>query len=897
MKHFLYFPIVFVLFQLPGVSGLSATPAPVPTPESYFGYTPGADRKLMTYEEQIAYLEKLSASSDRILLKKEGESPMGKPMYLCFISAPENIRNLDALKEINRKLALEPALSSSERMEAIKHGKVFLLETLSMHSNEVGPSQAFPLFAYQMATTDKPETRRALRNVVLMVVPCHNPDGMDMVVDWYRKNLGTKYEGTSLPRVYHKYVGHDNNRDFVTLTQKDTRVVARIYSTEWYPQVMVEKHQMGSSGPRFFVPENHDPIAENIDAGLWNWMKVFGADLSRDMTADGLKGVVSHWEFDNYWPGSTETALWKNVISFLTENASCRKATPVFVEPTELRAWGKGLSEYKKSVNMPEPWPGGWWRFKDIVDYEISSMRSILNTAAVNRKAILEFRNNLCRREVKKGRTQPPYDYVLPAQQHDPGELADLVDLLHLHGIHTYTLTRDKLDGTRQYQKGDVVVPLAQPYRSFIKEVMEKQVYPVRHYTPGGEIIRPYDITSWSLPLHKGLTSYAVTSSPELLTDSIVELKGAWVQNTPPTVAGKFFALGLSADSNYSFEAVFVALDAGIPVLRITAPITLSSTTLPAGSFLLVNNTANSKKLAKLARSFKVTPVILNTKPDTPTISLTKRRIGLIQTWRHDMDAGWTRFVFDQYHIPFTVLHPADLEKADLKSFDVLVFPDSNKDVLLSGSYKGPSGYMPINLPEKYRKGMGEKGKMKVIQFLNNGGIILSWRRSTGLFIGNLKLTEKMPQRKKKKKDKNIKPKTESFSLPVRDVSKIAQSHGLYVPGSLLRVKLLRPHPLTWGMPAEAAVFSRGTPVFRTTIPTMDMDRRVVGFYPKDHLLLSGYLEGESALAWHPAMIWLKKGKGQLVLYGFNPQFRASTPGTYKLLFNGLLLPGLPSKR
>jgi len=890
MKALLYYPVVFILFLLPGIPALSSVE--IPTPESHFGYTPGADRKLMTYEEQVAYLKILSDSSDRILLKKEGESPMGKPMYLCFISSPENIHNLEALREINRKLALEPNLSNSEREQAIRDGKVFLLETLSMHSSEVGPSQSFPLFAWQMATTNDPQTLDALKKVVLMVVPCHNPDGMDMIVNWYRKNLGTKYEGASLPRVYHKYVGHDNNRDFITLTQKDTRVIARIYSTEWYPQVMVEKHQMGSSGPRFFVPENHDPIAENIDAGLWNWMKVFGADLSRNMTADGLKGVASHWEFDNYWPGSTETALWKNVISFLTENASCRGATPVFVEPTELRVQGKGLSEYKKSVNMPDPWPGGWWHLSNIVDYELSSMRSILNTAGANRSAILKFRNDMCRGEVKKGMTEPPYAYVFPAIQHDPGALADLVDLLHLHGVRTYVLTEDRLDGTRQYRKGGVVVPLAQPYRSFIKEVMEKQIYPVRHYTPGGKIIQPYDITSWSLPLHRGLTSYTVTSSPDVLDGGMAELKGSLLQNAPLVLPDKFFALGLSADFNDSYETVFAALDAGIPVLRLTAADTQNSA-LPAGSFLLVNDAKNGRKLAELAQSLKTTPEIVKTKPDMPSIAIQKRRIGLIQTWRQDMDAGWTRFIFDQYHIPFTVLHPADLEKTDLKTFDVLVFPDSNKDVLFSGSYKGPSGYMPVSLPEKYRKGMGEKGKMKLVRFINDGGIVLSWRSSTELFIGNLKLAEKVTKRKQKKKDKEAKPKTESFSLPVRDLSKSARSQGLYVPGSLLRMKLLRPHPLTWGMPSEAAVFSRGTPVFRTTIPTMDMDRRVVGFYPRDHLLVSGYIEGESALAWHPAMIWLKKGKGQLVLYGFNPQFRASTPGTYKLLFNGLLLPGL----
>jgi hypothetical protein len=200
---------------------------------------------------------------------------------------------------------------------------------------------------------------------------------MDMVVEHYRSSLGTAFEGGPLPGVYNRYTGHDNNRDFVNLTQSESRAVSRLYSRDWYPQVLVDKHQMGGTGPRYYVPNVHDPIAENIDEGLWTWAGVFGSNLANDMAGDGLRGVATHWLFDNYWPGSTETALWKNVISFLTEAASCRVATPIFIEPTELDASGKGLSEYKKSINMPDPWPGGWWRLSDIVSYELATMGSI----------------------------------------------------------------------------------------------------------------------------------------------------------------------------------------------------------------------------------------------------------------------------------------------------------------------------------------------------------------------------------------------------------------------------------------------------------------------------------------------------------------------------------------
>ncbi|MCK7538289.1 MAG: M14 family metallopeptidase [Marinilabiliales bacterium] len=232
-----------------------------------------------------------------------------------------------------------------------------------MHSTEVAPSQAAPLIAYQLVTSADPLIRKYLDDVVYMMVPYHNPDGMDLVVENYKKYRGTQYEGASLPQVYHKYVGHDNNRDFISLTQEDTRAIARIYNLDWFPQVMVEKHQMGSTGIRYFVPPAHDPIAENVDGELWSWTGVFGTNMLRDLTGAGLTGVGQKTIFDMYWPGSTETCIWKNVIGMLTEAASVREASPLYIEPNELQASGKGLSEYDKSINFPyrgRAGGGGW---------------------------------------------------------------------------------------------------------------------------------------------------------------------------------------------------------------------------------------------------------------------------------------------------------------------------------------------------------------------------------------------------------------------------------------------------------------------------------------------------------------------------------------------------------
>jgi len=406
MKRKLFFNgtlLLGVWFILLSVQTMPAQSTSLLKPKDYFGFTPGDDRMLIDYEQLIGYLQKLDVASPMLKMVEIGKSPMGKPMYIAFFSAEENIRNLERLSSINKTLALNPDLTEQERQKLINEGKVFFIATLSMHSTEVGPSQAAPLIAYNLLTTRDPKVKEWLGNVVYMMVPCHNPDGMDLVVNNYRKYKGTKYEAASLPRVYHKYVGHDNNRDFVILSQQDTKNIQHIFTQTWFPQVMVEKHQMGSTGPRYFVPPNSDPIAENIDANLWTWTGIFGQNLINDMTHAGLAGVSQHYEFDNYWPGSTETCLWQNVIAFLTECASAHLATPVYVEPNELGVRGKGLSEYKKSINMPVPWKGGWWKLSNIMQYEITSTKSIIKTASVYHDQILKLRNDMCRKEVTLG--------------------------------------------------------------------------------------------------------------------------------------------------------------------------------------------------------------------------------------------------------------------------------------------------------------------------------------------------------------------------------------------------------------------------------------------------------------------------------------------------------------
>jgi hypothetical protein len=469
----------------------------------------------------------------------------------------------------------------------------------------------------------------------------------------------------------------------------------------------------------------------------------------------------------------------------------------------------------------------------------------------------------------------------MPLKQNDRSELAGLVDLLLEHGVHISKLTSSVKAGGREFAKGDIVISMSQPYRAFAKEVMERQQFPLRHYTPDGEVIKPYDITSWSLPLHRGIDSYEMKERSKELEAALAPVENGtfYRSSIPESTGGAIFAAG----DNESFKAAFAALGGKLPVYRLTASAEIEGRSFEAGTFIIPGSIEKNKTLAALVSSLMVTPFFTSGDPisgiqASDLLKVETPRIALVETWFHDMDAGWTRYIFDTYNIPFEVLRPGDFENTDLaKKYDVIIFPNNDKDLLMSGKYKRDGSYYSSSYPPDYVKGMGKEGMEKLMDYLDRGGLIVAWGGSTELFSGTLEI--------KKGKDEK-----EEFNLPFTDLTEQLQKAGFYCPGAMLRLKLAADHPLTWGMPLETGgMYSRGT-AFRTSVPRFDMDRRVIASFPEKDILLSGYVEKEEAVSNRNAMIWLRKGDGQLVLFGFNPQFRAGTAGTYKLLFNALLL-------
>lgn len=845
--------------------------AQITTPQEHFGFFPGSDRNMFLYEDLVSYMKTLADESPMVHWEEIGETELGKPMFCFFISSAENISNLDRLRAINQQLALNEIPAGTELEQLKQEGKVFFLSTLSMHANEVGPAQALPIVAYELLTGNDKRRQLILDNTVAMFLP-HNPDGMNMIVEHYNKHKGTAMETSNLPGVYHQYVGHNINRDFVTLHMSENKAVAEVYSTSWFPQAMVERHQMQSTGARFFVSPPHDPIAENVDSEVWSWMRIFGSRALKEMTDAGLEGVSVNYLFDDYWPGHTSTSKWKGVVGMLSEGASVGIATPVFIEENEIRFTGKGISENEVSINMPKPWKGGWWKLSDLMNYELENTMSYLYTSAIHKEDILEFRNNLSRREINRGMEEAPYFYILPVEQHDQSELAGIVNLLSEHGINVYELKDHGTIDQRNFRKGDIVVPLAQPYRGFIKEILEVQKFPARHYTPGGEMIKPYDITTWSLPLHRAVEAVEINEKGQLNESMIskVELPYSLKTSLPEESRWALF----SSSNNESYKAAFASLKKGLDVERSTEDFLIDEKMFPAGSFLI----KTGRKFNEVEQDLLISPFYLADKPEgLETEKINMPRIGIVETWIHDMDGGWTRFIFDDYHIDYKVIRPNELQTLELqKEFDILVFTDRQKSVYMQGKFMRNSKPVPLNYPPEFTKGMGKKGFENLMKYVKEGGNIMAWGPATELFSGMITLGED--------------DEKEEFELPFNNIGTQLASKGVYAPGSLLKVEFTNDHPVTYGMPQSTGVFHRGSPVFRTSLPSGDMDRRVLGSFANEHVLMSGYAENEEMLENLPSIIWLKKGEGQIVLSSFNPQFRASTQGTFKLLFNTLLL-------
>ncbi|MEO8036641.1 MAG: M14 metallopeptidase family protein, partial [Acidobacteriota bacterium] len=380
----------FVLLLALLLAAASLIAAPVQTPSQFLGFEVGADRKLADYRQVVSYFRALSAASPRVQVESLGKTTLGEDFIMAVISSEENMKNLPRIRAIARELADPRGLTDAQIDALVREGKTVVLVTCNIHSTEIASSQMAMEWAHALATATDEETKRRLDNVVLLLVPSVNPDGQIMVTDYYRKYLGTKYEGGSLPWLYHHYVGHDNNRDWFMLTQVETKELSHAIYKEWYPQLFVDEHQMGSTGPRMFIPPFADPVDPDVHPLIWREVNMIGTNMAFRLEQHEKSGLIYGYSFDAYWLGGTRnTGWWKNITGLLLETASAHIATPINVDRSELRGGTKGLIDYKATVNHPNPWKGGWWRMRDIMDYERIASDALLETASERRADFL----------------------------------------------------------------------------------------------------------------------------------------------------------------------------------------------------------------------------------------------------------------------------------------------------------------------------------------------------------------------------------------------------------------------------------------------------------------------------------------------------------------------------
>lgn len=834
---------VLLLVSLFPASSLFAS---LPSPEAVLRKPVGQDRVLASYQETVVYLQKLAELTPRVRVEELGPTVAGRPMVAAVVSSAANMARLEAIRRGWAQLADPRQLTPAEREALLRDLPAGLLVTAGIHATEVAGPQAVLLFAHELASAPEDTAiGRFLSRVVVLLVPSLNPDGQEAVVAWYEKYLGTAFEGSPPPFLYHPYAGHDNNRDFVFLTQPESRTLNRFVYHRWHPQLFVDLHQMGPVGPRQFVPPFADPINTNLPPVIWRLTSHLGTLMGLRLEQAGKSGVVSGWTFDGHWIGGTRnTAWWKNIFGVLTETASAALATPVFVDAADLRGGGKGLWEYQPQVHFPNPWRGGRWGLSEAVSYQRELLRAALEFAALYRRDLLAESSQMAAEAIFAKNAF--WGWVVPPVG-DPGRRQKLVTLLSEAGAETFVAEEELRSGRVLVPKGSVLIPQAQPLARFLREVLEPQEYPEVSPAPGADILVPYDITAWNLPLMLGVEVMRVAETPA----------GHW--RPLPADFGLFHGspsssvMALPAHHLWLHRVANEALRAGFAPCRLERS---AGDDLAPGSLVLAGAAA---KLGALVAGKPVVPVKLSQIPPECSV-LRAPRVGVLHPYTPVEDAGWLRWVLEQGGFAVTVVEPPQVSAGKLtETLDVLVLPDVEASRLVDGP---ATGLVP--LPPEYRVGIGKGGAQSLREFVEAGGTVLAFERTAEWLA-------------------------EVFGLPLTNALKGLPRSEFFAPGALVTMELQSESPYTWGLPAEAAAMVEGAVAFAPR-PTPVGMREVVARFPEKPRVLSGFLRGDEHLRRKAAMLAFTVGKGRVVLYSFAPHFRGQTANLFPLIYNAVWL-------
>jgi hypothetical protein len=838
---------------------LCAALAQVPTPESVLGHKPGDDFFLASYDESLAYFRKLAQATDKLKLVRVGKTTRGLDWYIALISSPRNLADLDHYKDVARRLALVKGLSDAEARELGHSGKVIVHIDGGLHATEVACAQHTIQLAYNLVSGTDTETAFILDNAILELWFSINPDGQNQVAGWYRSNLGSPYEVSNLPGLYQEYIGHDNNRDGYMNNMIESQVITKA-DLEYYPQVFYNHHQTAPFPARIWIPPFGDPVSLSPHPLMYRWVNVFGTAMAAWLEEHGMPGAMHRGVFDDWYPGFVDHVNnFRNTVSFLTETALYRYATPHFYTVDE---FPRDKRDLRTGVYYASPWRGGWWRLGDAVRYMLGASMSVLDTASRNREQLLYDRYRAGRGVIARFTKDPPYAYVIPREQRDRGSAATLVEKLMTDGIEVHQATSAFRANGETYQAGDWVILMDQPFAALVKELFDVQKYPEPPRPPsigaapggggrgaaGGAAAAPpaetvpaqmpYDVTGWTLPLQMGVEVVAV-AEPVAETSRSALRKLDRMEPITGTVEGGGPVLSFSHNSNASVRAVNQILAAGgrVSFSKTQGTIYASGDV----SAILRDNGIDSV-------SAKETPA------DSAPVK--KPRVALYESWIGNIDEGWTRWLLEQYQFAFTRVHNADIQAGHLREqYDAIVFAEAGERQIMEGMAPGI-------VPGQYAGGIDEAGAQALRDFVNDGGTLVALGNATLFAI-------------------------EQFDLPVTNVVAGLKPEQFFCSGALLRAEIKEPnHPVVAGLPASPALMFERNPVFDTK-PAFK--GKVLAAYGKDRSpLLSGFLLGAERIEGKAAAIDANYGRGHVILLGFRPQWRGQSYGTYKFLFNAL---------
>ncbi len=851
----------------------------IPTPESVLGFRAGADFHLATYDQSLEYFRRLDDASDRLQLMEVGRTSEGRRWHVALISSAENLANIERYKEISRRLAHPKGLTDEEARNLALEGRAIVHIDGGLHATEVAGHQHTPQLAYDLVSgSDDPEVRAILENVILILWFSMNPDGQSMVSEWYHSNVGTPFEVSSMPRLYQKYIGHDNNRDGYMLNVPESRVVTRM-TREWEPQILYNHHQTAPFPARIWIPPFAEPVSEYVHPLMWRQVNLLGMSMSQALEERGQTGAVHMGTgFDNWYPGFVDHAHnFHNVTAFLTETGLYRYATPHFYTVSDFPPRSR---ELRPQSLYASPWTGGWWRLRDAVEYMVTASFSVLDAAAKYKFDFLYNRYQAGRDVIATYRAGPPYAYFIPQDQRDPVAAVEMLRRLAFNGIEVYQLDRAVQFEGRTIPANTWAIPMDQEFANFVRQLFAVQDYPDLRQYPEGPPDQPYDISGWTLPYQMDVN---VIEAAAPLTDearsAMVPVRGdatpwdadvadaapfdspigvgynshpvaAGILPPPGRISGGGGALSVDAAQNNAFRAVNSAWQQGGRVRFQAGTPGVNGSPGGSGRYVITN-------LSGSAVNSLVSDLALQAERTSASgIPIRRPSIGMYRPWRASMDEGWTRWLLERYGFEFASVYNHDVIAGDLRDrFDVLLIPDMSSNQILEGYAKG-------SVPPRYAAGIGDEGVRAIESFVRTGGTLVTWNGASVFAI-------------------------DQFHLPVENVVADIPREEFFMAGSIMTMEVDPSHPVMTGMPPRSNVFVSRSPAFTTK---EGFEGSVLAKYQEaGSPLLSGYLLGEEHLYGYASALEVHHGEGRVILLGMRPQWRGQPFGNFRILFNSAL--------